>query len=99
MSSKNMSCSLLLLLSFFSPFHFRAIVRSRTNIHCSNNHGETNNAVVLITICSVFIVTHVPRLILAVQVTKVVLIQTVASVMYSTSLDGLVDDWARVSCL
>ena len=45
----------------------RGIRKARTNVHSSNRHGELNLAVTLITICSVFIVCHAPRLFLGLK--------------------------------
>ena len=46
---------------------FRGIRKARTNVQSSNRHGEMNLAVVLVSICSVFIICHTIRLYLGLQ--------------------------------
>ena len=46
----------------------RGIRRARTQVHSSHSHGEMNLAVVLVTICVVFLVCHLLRVYLAIQV-------------------------------
>ena len=58
---------------------FRGIRKARTNVQSSNRHGEMNLAVVLVSICSVFIVCHALRLYLGLQ--AVFLINTTFSCM------------------
>jgi hypothetical protein len=48
----------------------RGIRRARTHVHSSHSHGEMNLAVVLVTICLVFVVCHLLRVYLAIQVTN-----------------------------
>ena len=43
---------------------FRGILNARINVHSSNNHGEMNLAVVFVTLCSIFIITHTLRIFL-----------------------------------
>ncbi len=46
----------------------RGIRRARTQVHLSQRHGEMNLAWVLVTICLVFLVCHLLRVYLAIQV-------------------------------
>ena len=49
-------------------FFCRGIRKARTQVHSSHSHGEMNLAVVLVTICVVFLVCHMLRVYLAIQV-------------------------------
>ena len=49
------------------PIIFRGIKRARTNVRSSNRHGEMNLAMVLVTICIVFLLCNSLRLFLGLQ--------------------------------
>ena len=49
------------------PF-FRGIHLAKTHAHAGHSHGEMNLAIVLVTICLVFIICHLLRIFLAINV-------------------------------
>ncbi|TRY71537.1 hypothetical protein TCAL_12499 [Tigriopus californicus] len=57
----------IILLCVLNIKIYRGILKARINVHNSNNHGELNLAVVFVTLCSLFILSHSLRIYLAVR--------------------------------
>ena len=67
MSSVKYKKETKLIFEDFLIIHFRGIRKARANTQANNRHSETNLAVTLVSICTVFFVCHALRLYLGLK--------------------------------